>query len=132
MSIEKVRNLIANARIASKDANAPPEHVSAQRRFDAAYDCGHACSLAVLECMKLELEGKGHHREAFDFFFKTTGVKGKTASDTPGMVGARNAIRNDAASMVDEAFVTHGMAWAQRILAETENWLERHQPSALK
>jgi hypothetical protein len=110
----------------------PPEYVSAQRRFDAAYDCGHACSLAVLECMKLELEGRAHHREALEFFFKTTGVKGKTASDTPGMVGARNAIRYDAAPMVDEAFVARGIEWAERILAETENWLQTHQPLALK
>lgn len=132
MSIEKVRNLVANARIALKDANAPKDLVSVQRRFDAAYDCGHACALAVLECSKLEIEGKGHHREAFDFFFKTTGVKGKTAADAAGMVGARNAIRYDAAPMVNEAFVSQGIAWAERMLAELEGWLGVHHPNALK
>ena len=132
MSIEKVRNLLANARTALHDARAPSEYVSARRRSDAAYDCGHACSLAVLECKKVEIDGKGHHREAFDFFFQTTGLKGRTAADTPGMVAARNSLRYDAISMVDEVFVARGIEWAERVLAETENWLQANQPLGLK
>lgn len=132
MSMEKIRNLLANARTALADAKAPSQYVSARRRFDAAYDCGHACSLAVLECKKVEIEGNGHHREAFDFFFKTTGLKGKTSADAPGMVAARNSLRYDAISMVDEAIVARGIEWAERVLAETETWLQLNQPMALK
>lgn len=132
LSIEKIRNLWRNANIALKDANGPPEHISAGRRFDAAYDCAMNCALLLLECNKLELEGQGHHREAMSFLVKTLGLKGKTADAAPAMTQARNATRYDATPLTDEAVVASAIAWADRILAETENWLTQHQPQALK
>lgn len=132
MSIEKVRNLWSNAHIALKDANGPAEHISAGRRFDAAYDCGMNCALLLLECSKLELAGQGHHREAMVFLVKTLGLKGKTADAAPVMVQARNATRYDATPLTNEAVVVSAIEWADRILAETENWLTKNQPLALK
>lgn len=131
-SIEKVRNLWRNAEIALKDARGPPEHLSAGRRFDAAYDCGMNCALLLLECNKLELEGQGHHREAMSFLVKTPGLKGKTADAAPAMTQARNATRYDAIPLTNEAVVASAIEWADRILAETENWLTKNQPLALK
>lgn len=89
LSIEKARNLYRNAQVALKDAKAPADYVSATRRFDAAYDCGLACALLVLECNKFEI-------------------------------------------IVNEQALLSAIEWAERVLAETENWVQTHQPLALK
>lgn len=131
-SIEKVRNLWKNAGLALKDANAPPLHVSAGRRFDAAYDCGMNCALLLLECNKLEIDGPGHHKEALAFLVKTLSLRGKVADSAPVMAQARNANRYDAIPLTNEGVVANAIEWAKRILAETEGWLIKNQPLALK
>lgn len=131
-SIEKVRNLWHNAELALKDATAPPAHVSAGRRFDAAYDCGMNCALLLLECNKLELEGQGHHQEAMAYMVKTLNLRGKVADAAPVMAKARNANRYDAIPLSNEGVVKSAIEWADRILAETEGWLTKNQPLALK
>ena len=45
---------------------------------------------------------------------------------------ARNATRYDATPLTNEAVVVSAIEWADRILAETENWLTKNQPLALK
>jgi hypothetical protein len=131
-SIEKVRNLLASAKVALKDARAPAEHISAPRRFDAAYDCGLDCALLVLECSKLELKGQGHHTESFDFLVKALKLRGQTAAAIPTMIKARNANRYDGTPFINEGVVASAIEWADRILAETEAWLAISQPLALK
>ena len=81
-SIDKARNLFRGAGVALKDARAPAQYVSPQRRFDAAYDCGLQCALVVLECSKLEVNAQKHHQVAFDFFFSTLKLKGSTVTDS--------------------------------------------------
>ena len=44
----------------------------------------------------------------------------------------RNATRYDATPLTNEAVVVSAIEWADRILAETENWLTKNQPLALK
>jgi len=131
-SIEKVRNLLTNARTALKDARGPAEFVSAARRFEAAYDCGMACALLLLECNKLEISGMGHHQEALQYLCKTLKLKGKTAELIPVMSRSRNSSRYDALPVANEAAVASAIEWADRILAETEGWLTTNQPLALK
>jgi hypothetical protein len=131
-SIEKVRNLFRNARVALRDSRAPPEFVSEGRRFDAAYDCALACALLVLECNKVEMTGPGHHVEALKYLAKTLHLKGQTAAAIPAMVQARNNVRYDAVPLVNEQAVASAIAWAERVLAETEGWLQINQPLALK
>lgn len=132
MQIDKVRNLWRNSSVALGDAKAPPQYVSASRRFDAAYDCGLACALLVLECKKVEITGPGHHKAALEFLMKELALKGQAAQSVPVMVQARNAFRYDAAPFVTEAFVAEALNWAERLRAETEGWLRKHQPLALK
>lgn len=131
-SIDKARNLFRSARVALSDARAPAQYISAQRRFDAAYDCGLQCALAVLECSKLEVQAQNHHQVAFDFLFKKLQLKGSTVSDAKAIMLARHAVRYDAAPLNDETAVTRAIAWAERLLAETEGWLSRNEPRALK
>ncbi len=45
---------------------------------------------------------------------------------------ARHAVRYDAAPLSDEQVVSRAIAWADRLLAETEAWLATHEPRALK
>jgi len=132
LSIEKMRNLWRNAQLALKDARAPAEYVSAPRRFDAAYDCAMACALALLESSKLEVVGLGHHQDAMNFMVKTLALRGQTAQAVPVMIRARNSVRYDAMPLVNEQVVTSAIDWADRILAETEAWLQANQPLALK
>lgn len=132
LSIEKVRNLWRNAQVALNDARAPAQYVSAPRRFDAAYDCGLACALLVLECKKLEISGLGHHKAALEYLVKELGLKGQVAQAVPVMVQARNASRYDAAPIITEAIVAEAVSWAERLRDETEGWLQVHQPLALK
>ena len=101
-SIEKARNLLRSARTALKDARAPAQFISAPRRFDAAYDCGLACALLILECSKFELTGQGHHREALDFLTKSLRLKGQAAAAIPVMIRARNSTRYDAEPIINE------------------------------
>lgn len=131
-SIGKARNLFRNAGIALKDAHAPKEHVSAPRRFDAAYDCGLSCALLLLEASKQELVGQGHHMEAMAYLVKTLQLRGQNADTATVMVRFRNLIRYDAEPVIDEAAVVTAIAWAERVLAETESWLSIHQPNVLK
>lgn len=102
------------------DARAPAEYVSARRRFDAAYDCGLQSALAVLECSKLEVNAQNHHQVAFDFFFKTLKLKGSMVTEAKTIMLARHAVRYDAAPLNDEQAVARAIAWADRLLAETE------------
>lgn len=132
LSIEKARNLYRNAQVALRDAKAPADYVSATRRFDAAYDCGLACALLVLECNKVEVKGLGHHQEALVYLAKTLSLKGKVVEAIPVMVRARNSARYDAAPIVNEQALLSAIEWAERVLAETENWVQAHQPLALK
>ncbi len=131
-SIDKARNLFRSARIALSDARAPAQYVSARRRFDAAYDCGLQCALTVLECSKLEVHAQNHHQIAFDFFFSTLKLKGSSVTDAKAIMMARHAVRYDAAPLNDEQAVARAIAWADRLLAETEGWLTSHEPRALK
>lgn len=131
-SIEKARNLFRNAHVALKDAKAPANYVSEGRRFDAAYDCALACALLVLECNKVEMTGQGHHLEALKYLAKTLGLKGSTAAAIPAMVQARNSVRYDAVPLVNEQAVVSAIAWAERVLAETEGWLQSHHALVLK
>jgi hypothetical protein len=131
-SIQKVKNLWRNAHTALKDARAPAEFVSMSRRFEAAYDCGLSCALLLLESSKLELQGQGHHVEAMAFMIKTLGLKGQVADAAGVMVKARNTIRYDAEPIINEAAVASAVEWAERIIAETEGWLQQNQPLALK
>jgi hypothetical protein len=71
-SIEKVRNLLKGSELDLWDSQIPT--VSVGRRFDAAYDSGFRCALAVLEASRLESKGVGHHRESLDFMATTLGV----------------------------------------------------------
>lgn len=132
MQIDKVRNLWRNAAVCLSDARAPAQYVSAPRRFDAAYDCGLSCALLVLECRKMEISGHGHHKAALEFLAKELALKGQAAQAVPAMVQARNASRYDAAPFVTEAIVAEAIGWAERIRDETEGWLQKHQPLALK
>jgi hypothetical protein len=131
-SIDKARNLFKSAGVALKDARAPAEYVSPHRRFDAAYDCGLQCALVVLECSKLEVNAQNHHQVAFDFFFSTLKLKGSTTTEAKTIMLARHAMRYDAAPFNDEPTVARAIAWADRLLAETEGWLTVNEPRALK
>ena len=131
-SIGKVRNLWRNAAVALQDAKAPAQYVSVGRRFDAAYDAGMSCALLIAECEKVEIAGPGHHAEALKRMAATLGLKGQTANAIPAMIQARNASRYDAEPIANEAVVQAAIAWAERIIAETEGWLQQHQPNALK
>lgn len=131
-SIDKARNLFRSARTALSDARAPVRYVSAARRFDAAYDCGLQCALVVLECSKLEVNAQNHHQAAFDFFFGTLKLKGNVVAEAKAIMLARHAVRYDAAPLSDEQAVARAIAWADRLIAETEGWLATHEPRALK
>ena len=131
-SIDKARNLFRSARTALADARAPAQYVSAARRFDAAYDCGLQCALVVLECSKLEVNAKNHHQVAFDFFFSTLKLKGNVVAEAKAIMLARHAVRYDAAPLNDEQAVARAIAWADRLIAETETWLASNEPRALK
>jgi hypothetical protein len=129
-SIDKARNLFKSAAVALKDARAPAEYVSPQRRFDAAYDCGLQCALVVLECSKLEVHAQNHQQVAFDFFFKTLKLKGSTVTDAKAIMLMHHAVRYDAAPLNDEQAVIRAIAWADRLLAEAEGWLTVNEPRA--
>lgn len=131
-SIDKARNLFKSAHVALSDARAPAQYVSAHRRFDAAYDCGLQCALIVLECSKLEVQAQNHHQVAFDFFFKTLKLKGSTVTEAKTIMQARHAVRYDAMPLNDEQAVVRAIAWADRLLAETQAWLTANEPRALK
>lgn len=131
-SIEKARNLWRNAQVAIRDARAPAQYVSAGRRFDAAYDAGMSCALLLAECEKVEIQGAGHHVEALKRMTQTLRLKGQTAAAIPAMIHARNAARYDAEPITNEAVVQAAIDWADRIIAETEGWLQQNQPNALK
>lgn len=66
------------------------------------------------------------------FLMKTLGLKGKIADESIVMAQARNATRYDAIPLTNEALVASAIQWADRVLAETENWLTKNQPLALK
>ena len=120
------------SRVALQDAKAPAQYCSAQRRLDAAYDAGLSCALALLEANKLEAEGEGHHREAMDYMVNTLRLKGNTAAAIPVLTRARHDGRYDGRSNVNEQVVAEGIKWAQRVLAETEQWFSVHNALALK
>ena len=131
-SIEKVRNLFKSAKVALADARAPAQYVSAGRRFDAAYDCGLQCALVLLECSKLEVTAQNHHQVTMEFLIATLKLKGNVAAESKAMVHARNAVRYDATPLNNEHAVIRAIEWADRILAETEGWLQTNQPLALR
>lgn len=131
-SIGKARNLWRTAQVAMRDARAPAQYISAGRRFDAAYDAGLSCALLLAECEKVDITGAGHHVETPKRMSHTLALKGQTAEVIPAMIQARNAARYDAEPVANEAVVEAAIEWADRILAETEGWLQQHQPNALK
>ena len=131
-SIDKARNLFRSAQVALSDARAPAQYVSAARRFDAAYDCGLQCALVLLECSKFAVQAQNHHQVAFDFLFSTLKLKGNVVAEAKAIMMARHAVRYDAAPLNDEQAVARAIAWADRLLAETEGWLATNEPRALK
>jgi len=130
--LQKAKNLFGNARICLQDAQAPATIISAQRRFDAAYDCALACANLLLECQQLEVSGLGHHKEAMSRMTATLKFRGENASLALAMVSARNSLRYDAAPFSDESTVAQAFSWAQRVLDETETWLQTNSPLVLK
>jgi hypothetical protein len=48
------------------------------------------------------------------------------------MLKARNTIRYDAEPIINEPAVASALDWAERIIAETEGWLQQNLPLALK
>jgi hypothetical protein len=131
-SIGKARNLWIGAAVALKDAKAPAQYVSAGRRFDAAYDAGMSCALLIAECEKVEISGQGHHAESLKQMADFLGLKGQTADAIPAMIQARNASRYDATPIANEAVLADAIKWAERIIAETEGWLQKNHPNVLK
>ena len=69
---------------------------------------------------------------AFDFFFSTLKLKGNVVAEAKAIMLARHAVRYDAAPLNDEQAVARAIAWADRLIAETEAWLVSNEPRALK
>lgn len=130
LSIEKIRNQLR--RSAADLADARATNITAERRFDAAYDAGFRCALALLEANRLQSSGQGHHRETLEFMAKTLGLKGSVAEQIGALSRARNANRYDAAIVITEERVAIAITWAERVQAETVAWFEKHMPQALK
>jgi len=129
-SLEKVRNLLR--RSTERCADARITAVSLSSRFQAAYDAGFCCALAVLEVNNMESTEKGHHRDTLQTAAQLLGLKGDTADLVPSLVQTRNADRYDAAPIITAQMVEATVVWAQRWQAETQSYLEKKNPQALK
>jgi hypothetical protein len=130
ISIEKIRNLLRSYDRNIQDAQLTA--LSIPRRFEAAYDAGFCCAMALLEANKLETEGPSHHRETLDFMVSTLSLKGNTADLIPLLVRTRNSSRYDAAPLVTENMVVATLEWSARVQTETHTWFQKHNPQALK
>ena len=130
MNIDKVRKLLRASAIRMKDTGV--QGISKYARYDAAYDAAFLCALAYLEANKLEMEGKGHHREALTYLVTSLKLKGDCAELIAPMVQARNSNRYDGDLITDERLVLLACEWATRIRAEAESWFKTHLPQALK
>lgn len=132
-SLQKVKNLLAAAREAISDSGQTT--ISARRRVDAAYDAGHACSLAILAECRLECKGGqgGHHVEAMDHMFGTLRLNDDLTASGKILLRLRNDNRYDGTSALqcDSRVASDALAWANRIMAETEMWFQRKNPAAL-
>jgi len=129
-SIEKIRNLLIHSINDLNDARVTS--ISLARRFDAAYDAGFCCALALLEASKLECTGPGHHRDALEFLVKVLGVKGKIREIATSIWRMRNANRYDAVRTISPEMVEQAIEWAAYVQIETEAWFRKNLPQALK
>ena len=130
-SIEKVRNLLKGSQTDLRDSQVPT--VSVGRRFDAAYDSGFRCALALLEATKQESKGPGHHRESLEYLATTLGLEKTSVGELiPVLVQTRNSQRYDAVTSITENMVKATVEWALRVQSETEAWFQKNLPQALK
>jgi len=130
VSVDKVRNLLRKA--AERLADSQIAAVSLSTRFQAAYDAGFCCALAMLEVNNLQSTERGHHRDTLESAAQELGLKGDTAALIPTLVHTRNSDRYDAASIFTPDMVEATILWAQRWQAETQSYLEKKSPQALK
>jgi hypothetical protein len=130
ISVQKVRNLLRKC--AERLADSQIAAVSLSTRFQAAYDAGFCCALAVLEVNNLQSTDKGHHRDTLESAAQVLGLKGDTAALIPTFVQTRNSDRYDAAPIFTAEMVEATVLWAQRWQAETQSYLEKKNPQALK
>jgi hypothetical protein len=131
-SVEKACNLLSSAQEALRDAQAPAKYISAKRRFEAAYDVGLSCALALLEASHFEVHGMGHHRDALAFLIKVLKLKGETAAAVKVLIRTRNTNKYDGSSLTNEITVTSAIKWADSVLVETKQWFAINSPAVLK
>lgn len=130
MSDDRIRHLWRSAQVSLRDARAPAEHLSAQRRLGAAYDAGLACALLVLACNRVEVSSAGDHRAALEYLVKKLGVNARVSAAVPVILRMRGSCRFGEVPVLTEADVAEAVSWAQALIDGTWRWLREHHPSA--
>jgi hypothetical protein len=129
VNVERARNLLVQAVLDRKDASTLT--ISPYRRLTAAYEASLHCCLAVLALSREEASGsEGHHREIIERACEILSLQ-KQAIELLAISKIRNGVQYKGAYAVDEQTIGQTIKLADRMLAETESWVRRHQPYAL-
>lgn len=126
-----IRKLLQAARRNLADAQV--DAISADNRFDAAYKC-------IMQCAMLGLLGNGyrtstsqpgHHQTAIQTLGLTMGVKQPDIIVLDALRRKRN-LSDYEGDQVTPATLASCIEQATRLLAHTEGWLKRQNPSWVK
>jgi hypothetical protein len=129
INVERARNLLVQAVLDHKDASTLT--ISPYRRLTAAYEASLHCCLAVLALSKEEASGsEGHNREILERACEILGLE-NPVQELLAISKIRNGVQYKGAYAVDEQTIGHAIRLAERMLAETESWVRKHQPYAL-